>query len=76
MNLTKLQHVLANAERTEAHLAAIKRQVSKITPLLEELSAMLQDDYQPAVKERKPRAPRAEGAKRPGRPRKDASQAA
>jgi|GEM_PF-5111458 len=76
MDLTKLQAVLANSERNESKLNELKRQISKINALVEELNAMVQEDYQPVTKERKPRAPRAEGAKKPGRPRKNGSEAA
>ncbi|WP_139921435.1 hypothetical protein [Hymenobacter sp. DG01] len=69
-DLNKLQQILQNAEANEARLQAIKKAYGKVESAMHEFSTLLADDYQPAKKERKPRAPRAEGAKKPGRPRK------
>ncbi|MBX0290127.1 hypothetical protein K3G63_06735 [Hymenobacter sp. HSC-4F20] len=67
-DLNKLQQILQNAETNDAVLTQIRKHVEKVTQALDELNAMLEPGYRP---EKKVRAPRAEGAKRPGRPRKN-----
>ena len=71
-DLNKLQQILANAEDNDAVLNQIRKQVSKITSLMEDLNTMLEPGYKIEKKERKPRAANASG-KRPGRPKKVAS---
>lgn len=69
-DLNKLQQILQNAEANEARLQAIKKAYGKVESAMNEFSALLADDYQPAKKERKPRDP---NAKKPGRPRKNST---
>jgi len=66
-DLNKIQEVLANASSNEQLLGEMKKAYSKLEAAFEEFSKVFQPDYQPVKKERKPRA---EGAKRPGRPKK------
>jgi hypothetical protein len=70
-DLSKLQELLANAEQNEQQLNAIKKAYSKVQTALDDFATLLSDEYQPAKKERKPQAERPEGAKRPGRPKKN-----
>ena len=72
-DLSKLQEILASAETNEAILTQVRKNFTQVEVLVGDIQAMLQPGYQPQKKERKASAPRAEGAKRPGRPRKDAT---
>lgn len=67
MDIARLQEIVDNAAANEQLLSQIRKNVTKVTSLLEELNEMLQPGYVPTPKERKPRA---EGARKPGRPRK------
>ncbi len=70
-DLNKLQQILANAEDNDAVLSQIRKQVSKISSMVEDLNAMLDPEYKIEKKVRKPRAANGTG-KGPGRPRKNA----
>lgn len=67
MDIARLQEIVDNAAVNEQLLSQIRKNVTKVSSLLEELNEMLQPGYAPTAKERKPRA---EGARKPGRPRK------
>jgi len=67
MDLNKLQSIIENASANEQLIGEMRKAFTKVQVAFDELSAVFQPDYQPAKKERKPRA---EGAKRPGRPKK------
>ena len=67
MDLNKLQDMIQNATTNEQVISDMRKAFTKLQSAFDELSAVFQADYQPAKKERKPRA---EGAKRPGRPKK------
>ncbi|MBO3271020.1 MULTISPECIES: hypothetical protein [Hymenobacter] len=67
MDIARLQEIVDNAATNEQLLNQIRKNVTKVNSLLEELNEMLQPGYTPTAKERKPRA---EGARKPGRPRK------
>lgn len=71
-DLSKLQEILAAAETNEAILAQVRKNFTQVEVLVGDIQAMLQPGYQPQKKERKASTPRTEGAKRSGRPRKDA----
>ena len=65
VDLAQLQQVLDSAQKADAFKVDIKRALRKVSTLLvnlqsavEEAEALMSDDYTPAVKERKPRAPR------------------
>ena len=72
-DLSKLQEILASAEANEQQLTAIKKAYSKLEVAMGDFAALLADDYAPAKKERKPREVK-EGAKRPGRPKKQVAE--
>jgi len=72
LDLSKLQELLASAETNEAILAQVRKNFTQVEVLVGDIQALLQPGAQPQKKERKASVPRAEGAKRPGRPRKDA----
>lgn len=66
VDLAQLQQVLESAQQADAFKTDIKRALRKVSTLLnnlqhavEETEALLSEDYTPAVKERKQRAPRA-----------------
>jgi len=67
MDIARLQEIVDSAATNEQLLSQIRKNVTKVNSLLEELNEMLQPGYAPTQKERKPRA---EGARKPGRPRK------
>jgi hypothetical protein len=67
MDLSKIQEAIANASNNEQLIGEMRKAYSKLQAAFDEFSVVFQSDYQPAKKERKPRA---EGAKRPGRPKK------
>ena len=67
MDLGKLQSIIENATANEQVIGEMRKAFSKLQVAFDELSEVFQPGYQPAKKERKPRA---EGAKRPGRPKK------
>ena len=73
-DLSKLQQILASAEDNEAVLNQIRKNMSKVTDLLSEISSMLEPGYTVEKKERKPRAANSTG-KRPGRPKKEVASA-
>lgn len=65
VDLAQLQQLLDSAQKADAFKADIKRALRKVSSLatnlqsaVEEVEALMSDDYTPAVKERKPRAPR------------------
>ncbi|MFD1871218.1 hypothetical protein [Hymenobacter bucti] len=65
VDLAQLQQVLDNAQKADAFKSDIKRALRKVSSLvinlqgaLEEAEALMSDDYAPAIKERKARAPR------------------
>ena len=65
VDLAQLQHVIDSAQKADAFKADVKRSLRKVSSLLtnlqsavEEAEALMSDDYAPAVKERKSRAPR------------------
>ena len=68
LDLAQLQAVLDSAAKAEAFKADVKRSLRKVSSLLvslqgavEEAESLMSDDYTPAKKERKPRAPKALG---------------
>jgi len=67
LDLGKLQSILDNASANEQVIAEMKKAFGKLQVAFDELSAVMEPGYQPTKKERKPRA---EGAKKPGRPKK------
>jgi hypothetical protein len=67
-DLAQLQEILNNAGANEQRIAAIKKAYSRLEVAFNDFGALLADDYQPTPKERKPRQ---EGAKKPGRPKKN-----
>lgn len=73
-DLSKLQQILASAEDNEAVLNQIRKNMTKVTELITEISTMLEPGYTVEKKERKPRAVSSTG-KRPGRPKKEAASA-
>lgn len=65
VDLAQLQQILDNAQKADAFKADVKRTLRRISSLavnlqsaIEEAEALMSDDYTPAVKERKARAPR------------------
>ena len=65
VDLAQLQQVLDNAQKADAFKADVKRALRKVSSLvnnlqsaLEEVEALMSDEYTPAVKERKSRTPR------------------
>jgi len=73
-DLSKLQQILASAEENETVLNQIRKNMGKVTDLLNEISTMLEPGYTVEKKERKPRAVSSTG-KRPGRPKKEVAPA-
>jgi hypothetical protein len=67
MDLGKLQSIIENATANEQVIGEMRKAFGKLQVAFDELTEVFQPGYQPAKKERKPRA---EGAKRPGRPKK------
>lgn len=68
LDLAQLQQVLDSAQKADAFKADVKRALRKVSTTLvtlqksvEEAEALLSDDYTPALKERKARAPREVG---------------
>ncbi|UOR05851.1 hypothetical protein MUN82_01835 [Hymenobacter aerilatus] len=72
MDITKLQELIDSASKNETVLNAARKNVAKIAGLMEELNEILDPSYKPEPKERKPRA---EGTKKVGRPKKQATPA-
>jgi len=65
VDLAQLQQVLDSAQKADAFKTDIKRALRKVSSLLtnlqaavEEAEALMSDDYTPVVKERKSRTPR------------------
>lgn len=71
MDLTKLQSILANAQANEEILAKVRKNMTQITHLLDEIGAMLEPSYQPAKKERKAGNSNVGGGSKRGRPKKN-----
>ncbi|UPL50541.1 hypothetical protein [Hymenobacter sublimis] len=71
-DLNQLQQILQNAEKNDAQLTALKKAFNKIALAMDEFAELLSDDYQPVKRERKPREVK-EGARKAGRPRKNAN---
>lgn len=68
LDLAQLQQVLDSAQKADAFKADVRRALRKVSTTLvtlqksvEEVEALLSDDYAPALKERKARAPREVG---------------
>jgi len=68
VDLAQLQQILDNAQKADAFKADVKRALRKVSSLvanlqsaLDEVDVLMSDDYTPAVKERKARAPREIG---------------
>ena len=66
LDVTQFQQLLDSAQKADAFKADVKRALKKVSSLLTSLQAavedaetLMSDDYTPAVKERKARAPRA-----------------
>jgi len=66
LDLTQFQQLLDSAQKADAFKADVKRALKKVSSLLvnlqtavEDAETLMSDDYTPAVKERKARAPRA-----------------
>jgi len=67
LDLTQFQQVIDSAQKADAFKADVKRALKKVSTLLtnlqtavEDVETLMSDDYTPTVKERKPRASRAE----------------
>lgn len=65
VDLAQLQQVLDSAQKADAFKVEVKRALRKVSSLLinlqaavEDAEALMSDDYTPATKERKARAPR------------------
>lgn len=65
LDLTQFQQLLDSAQKADAFKADVKRALKKVSSLLvnlqtavEDAETLMSDDYTPAVKERKTRAPR------------------
>lgn len=65
VDLAQLQQILDNAQKADSFKADVKRALRKVSSLvtnlqsaLEEAESLMSDDYAPAIKERKTRAPR------------------
>lgn len=68
VDLAQLQQILDNAQKADAFKTDVKRALRKVSSLvvnlqsaLDEVDALMSDDYTPTVKERKARAPREIG---------------
>jgi hypothetical protein len=72
-DLNKLQQLLQGAEDNEMVLNQVRKNMEKLTTLINETNALLDPSYSPERKERKPRAANAGTGGRRGRPRKEAS---
>ncbi|MBD2716699.1 hypothetical protein KBK19_16765 [Microvirga sp. STR05] len=82
LDLSQLEEVLKNAKNSDIvkkelrkALRTVSTAIRNLNQAVEEMDTILADDYQPAVKERKPRTVTPGGAKR-GRKPKNATPAA
>ena len=82
LDLSQLEEVLKSAKNSDIvkkelrkALRTVSTAIRNLNQAVEEMDTILADDYQPAVKERKPRTVTPGGAKR-GRKPKNASPAA
>jgi recombinational DNA repair protein RecT len=65
VDLAQLQHVIDSAQKADAFKTDVKRALRKVSTLLvnlqaavDDAEALMNDDYTPATKERKARTPR------------------
>ncbi|QNE38977.1 hypothetical protein F1C16_05120 [Hymenobacter sp. NBH84] len=70
IDLQQIQQLVDNAAKNENVLNSVRKNVNKVTVLMDEINAVLDPSYVPEPKAKKTPA---EGAKRPGRPKKVAT---